>query len=187
MNLVTSVPASALVTAAILLIAPLWSQSQPKYTAMEVETIHRHETDDPVLRTRFNYDRPFAISINQKIANARVLRNALVESLGRKGLLDIIVFEWFGQAQPQAIEVNIGVNVPLEISQSVLRMLSKEKALPLIVSLESQDKDMANTQRVYVGSLVKSEGRPVLPSKLNALLNEKISREEFFRIAAAHE
>ena len=188
MNLRTSVLVPALVTAAMLLASPSWAQNQPnKYTPMEVETISLWNTDDPVLRTRFNDYRPFAISINQKIPNACAVRDSLVQSLGRKGSLDIIVFEWFGQAQPQAIEVKIGVNVPLEISQSVLKALSNEKALPLIVSLKSQDEGRANTQRIYVGSLVKSGEKPVLPSKLDALLNETLSREEFFRIVTAHE
>jgi len=172
-------------TIATLLTNPLWAQDELQYTPLEVRSVKRVTTRDLVLGARFNDDRPFLIAVNQKIPNARNIRDTVVQSLGQKRLLEKVVFTWFGETPPEAIEVKIGVNVPLAISQSVLRALSTEKGLPLIVSLYLQDKEFWYTQQIIVGSLTKSGSKPIPDSTLDALLSEQISREEFLRIFGA--
>jgi hypothetical protein len=183
----TSVLLCVLATTAILFPASLRAQDQPRYTPLEVESIEFSHVDDPMLHYRFNEFRPFAISINQKIPNASAIQDGMVQSIGQKGFLDILVFEWFGVTKPQTVELAIGENVPVEISQSVLRTFSREKELPLIISLKSRDAEMGYTQRIVVGSLVKSGKRPISPGKLDALLRERISREDFVKIVEALE
>jgi len=182
MNMRRSVLVFTLVTAIVIVLGPvLAAQNQPNYQVMEVEKINVRNTDDPVLKKRFNYDKPFVIQVNRKIPNARALRDNLVQFLGKKGLLDILAFNWFGETELQSIEINIGVNVPLGISQSVLRTFSKQAELPLIVSVESQDDRVGGTQHIYIGSLVKSGKKPIDPSKLNALMSDEMSRDDFVR------
>ena len=127
-------------------------------------------------------NRPFEISINKKVPKASTLKDSLVQSLKQKSLLDKVDFDWFGDEQLQTIEVQIGINVPLEISQSVLAIFSMEMELKPIVSLNEKDDGLWHTRRIYIGSFVKSGKKPIPPDKLHSLLGEQISHEDFVRI-----
>ena len=158
------------------------AQAEPKNVPLEDESISQNACDDSRLPNRFNSSRPFVISFNEKIPDARPVRAAIVRSLGQKGLLDLIVFEWFGSTEPETIEIKFGAKVPLAVSQSVLKALSRNKDLKLVLSVSTTNNEFGDMQRVYVGSLVKSGKQPVTPRKLQELLSDDLTLAEFIEM-----
>jgi hypothetical protein len=180
-------PATALfVTFAIASCIPLHSSlagddGTPAFR--EVEQITRTSGGDSNLPRRFNFGRPFVVSLNSGIPEVKAIRKELVGILNQSRILEQVVFEWFGPSKVESIQIGIGNRVPVGLAQSVLRVFSRQKGIPIILDIADTDGDFGDTQRVYVGGLVKSRTKPLSKERLEALLKDGIEQREFFRIA----
>ena len=147
----------------------------------EADTVEVRETGDRLFRFLFNYDRSFVVSINRALPNSSALRAGLVAELVRTQQIGNVVFGWFGNAKPETLEVKLGSKVPVAVSQAAIRAASLPTDLPLIVSVMAQDGLLSDTQRIYIGALVKSGKPPMTRQKLDLLLSDQISHEKFLK------
>jgi hypothetical protein len=156
---------------------------------MEVEKVVIHLPAKGQEGFKFNNYRPYVISINEFLPGAKELRENLINSLAREGILQQVVFEWFGKGPLQAIELKIGGKVPVTIAQAVLRACGSVAKIPVILTINQEDGynqkggPYGHSQRVYVGSLMKSGRPPATPEKLQSLLKPGLSQQEFIKKA----
>src|SRR5690349_8139284 len=61
----------------------------------------------------FNQGRPYVVSVNSKIPGSRRARAKMANQV--VGQLDQIVWEWFGDAAPDHIVLDVGAKVPIEL------------------------------------------------------------------------
>lgn len=172
--------------AVLLFCQPTLLLAQPEIDRdlTEVETIASTRTPGEALAFRFNSGRPFVVSINSGVPGARAARAAFVSILARNRLLDKVVFEWFGPRTPKALEIEIGSKVPVEMAQAAVRAFCRRVDMPVVVSVNTQDGQFGNTQRIYVGGLVATGKPPTSRDRIDALLREGISQEDFRAIAS---
>jgi hypothetical protein len=172
--------------AALLLCQPTPLLAQPEVSPdlTEVETIMVTRTDGQLLPFRFNSGRPFVVSINSGVPGARAARGAFVSILARNRLLDKVVFEWFGPKTPETLEIEIGSKVPVEMAQAAVRLFCRRVDMPVVISVDTEDGVFGNTQRIYIGGLVASGKPPTNRDRIDALLREGISQEDFLAIAS---
>ncbi len=158
-------------------------ESPPADGALVVELVHLKDSDPtPEWPQVFNEGRPFVISVNEGIPNARAFFDALVGSLKSQDVLDDVVFSWFGGDDMEFAEVIIGSKVELGIAQSVLRSYGQHVTKPMIISVATEDEKLGKTQSIYVGGLVASGRRVVSPPKLRELTAPGLTHEEFLRL-----
>lgn len=163
----------------VLATIPAWAQSGSHDKIKEADRITYKRTDDSRLPYVFNYGTSFVILINRRIPDVNTLRENLAKILTEKQVIDKILFSWFGKTSLETLEIKIGSRVPLNIAQAVLKVFSRQSALPIIITIDAKD----GGQRVLVGGLMKTGKNPMNQEKIDALLREKISQEEFMRIA----
>jgi hypothetical protein len=162
----------------------LLAQPEVDRDLTEVEMIASTRTPGQPLAFRFNSDRLFVVSINSGVPGARAARDTFAGILARNRLLDKVVFEWFGPKTPEAVEIKIGSKVPVEVALAAVRVFSRREDMPVVISVETQDGQLGNTQRVYIGGLVASGKPPTSRDRIDALLREGISQEDFRAIAS---
>ncbi|MGD0199165.1 MAG: hypothetical protein ABSD27_00285 [Bryobacteraceae bacterium] len=141
-------------------------------------------TPGEALAFRFNSGRPFVVSINSGVPGARAARGAFVSILARNRLLDKVVFEWFGPKNPEAVEIEIGSKVPVEMAQAAVRVFGRRDDIPVVVSVDTEDRQFGNTQRIYIGGLVATGKPPTSRDRMDALLRQGISQQDFRAIAS---
>ncbi|MBN1605397.1 MAG: hypothetical protein JW940_02130 [Polyangiaceae bacterium] len=128
----------------------------------------------------FNDKRCYAISINRGTPSAEKLRAGTVEDLAARHVLEQVVFEWFGPTESDAVQLDIGRDVPVAVAQSLLTASSRLRGVPVSVEVTTRDGGVGDTQRVYVNSLVAARKKPISELKMRALLVPGISEEEFY-------
>lgn len=156
----------------------------------DAENVNITLADDKALPARFNYGRPFLVSVNRGIPGAAGLKSEIIKDVSQAGMLDRVLFESFGAESPARVEVKIGKRVPVEIARAVIRALAGRQDLAVYVHVYKDDNFIqdgrriyfAYTQRVIVGSFGKSKGKPLSSEKAAALLREGITRKEFFKL-----
>jgi hypothetical protein len=156
----------------------------------DAENVSITKADDKALPARFNYGRHFLVSVNRGIPGAAALKGEIIKDVSQAGMLDRVLFESFGTESPARVEVRIGKRVPFEIARAVIRALAGRPDLAVYVHVYTDDNLMldgrpiyfAYTQRVIVGGLGKSQGKPLTGEKAAALLREGITRKEFFKL-----
>jgi hypothetical protein len=94
------------------------------------------------------------------------------------------VFAWFGPKTPEAVEIKIGSKVPVEMAQAAVRVFCRREDMPVVISVDTEDGQFGNTQRIYVGGLVATGKPPTSRDRIDALLREGISQEDFRAIAS---
>lgn len=126
--------------------------------------------------------RPFVISLNLEIPHIASIRKQLVKNLANKKLLTKVLFHVFSiTEESDTIKVTIGTRIPLEISQILLKIMSQNPKLKIVLVLSS-DNEYGNTQKVRI-RYYSDQANKVMPrKKLLALLNPKLSLEEFHRL-----
>ncbi|HEX8474111.1 MAG TPA: hypothetical protein VF666_08775 [Pyrinomonadaceae bacterium] len=166
------------------------AQIKIPYELKADEAVVVTKTDDKRWPAKFNFDRRFLVSINRAIPNATAIKDELVNLLANNGTLDDILFDWFGSEQPESVELRIGSRVPVETAQAVIKVLSRQEKLPVRV-LVSEDDTLVEenhryffgyTQRITIGSLIKSKKKPLSREMMDALLREGITQKEFLKI-----
>lgn len=171
----------------VLITMPACAQGESHERFKEADRIAYTRTGDSKLPFVFNYGTSFVISMNRGIPDVYVLRENLAKILIEKmepQVIDKILFDFFGKTRPENLEIMIGSKVPLHISQAVIRVFSKHSDLPVILTINTVDGKFGNTQRVYIGGLVKTGKSPVSRETIGVLLSKSISREEFIRFVS---
>ncbi len=171
----------------VLNTIPAWAQVGSYERFKEADTITGKRTDDSRLPNVFNYATSFVISINRGIQDVNVLRENLAKILIEKVEpqdIDKILFDFFGETRPETLGIMIGSRVPLKIAQAVVRVFSQQSALPITITINADDGIFGNTQRVYIGGLVRAEKNPISLETIDILLREDISQEEFIEIVS---
>ena len=183
-------PATALlVMLATALCMPLHSslsQDDSKAVFREAEKVKVHtkiSMDDRIISIKFNFGRPFLVSLNSGIPESKTIRTELVGILNQKGILDQVVFDWFGPSKLESIHIMIGNRIPVALAQSILRVFSRQGDLPINLSILDTEGFSGSTQRVYVGGLVKNKFKPLTQERIEDLLKDGLEQSEFFRIA----
>jgi hypothetical protein len=162
----------------------LLAQSEVSPDLTEVGMIVSTRTPGQALAFRFNFGKLFVVSINSGVPGARAARDALAGILARNRLLDKVVFEWFGPKTPETLEIEIGSKVPVEMAQAVVRVFCRREDMPVVISVDTEDGQFGNTQRIYIGGLVASGKPPTRRDRIDALLREGISQQDFRAIAS---
>jgi hypothetical protein len=94
------------------------------------------------------------------------------------------VFEWFGPKTPETLEIKIGSKVPVEMAQAAVRVFGRRDDIPVVISVDTVDGPYGNTQQIYIGGLVATGKPPTSRDRIDALLREGISQEDFRAIAS---
>src|SRR5438045_4052653 len=92
-------------------------------------------TDDPAMPCRFNFGALVAIAFNQKTPNIEAVEAAVIENLEKCGLLESVVLEDFDRSF-DSFEVEIGMKVPVQISQAVVQSCFEHGQEPAAYSIE---------------------------------------------------
>ena len=143
---------------------------------LEVDSISRSDANG---KPSFNGGRPYVISINEKLPEARAARGRLVARLHDSEQLDRFVFEWFGTAPPTRLNLGIGRDVPVKAAQAVIAAYAVELRGAGGPSLPDMDDDegFGNTQRVYVQGGLEDRGEVAMKAEeIKALLNPLLTR-----------
>ena len=177
MNSKSMLLAAVLCLAVLVAAYAVSSGDEDTCTPVVVEERGQVTTDDPVLPYRFAYQRPFFIAISQTLPE--VTLDALSDALARKGLLDTVVFIWFNGNTAEEVNIVIGRDMPLGVSQSVLEVVPSMTEQPVILDARQFGGDW-DRQGIYIGARIQSEAPPVSNEMLLALLDQEISREDFF-------
>jgi hypothetical protein len=138
----------------------------------------RADQEGVVLR-RFNEGRPYAISINRHLPDARA---RLVRDLAGRGRLRSVVFERFGTEVPGRLNILIGSEVPIEVAQSAIAAYAAGSELPVSIAAMAEDAGHNDTHRIYVGGLCDLGGAPMRPEKIQALLDPGLTREQMVKL-----
>lgn len=179
-------------TAVVILVmyAAVPAQVNNSSELQEGERVVIKKVDDGKLPARFNYDRPFLISINRGVPDAPSIKGELIKLMSGDGMLDKVLFETFGSEGLTNVEVKIGKRVPVEIAQAVIRVLSGRESLPLtvyvykddIITQDNRQHFFAYTQRIIIGSLGERKGKALNKERTEALLREGITQKEFIKL-----
>ena len=182
--------AAAWLVASVAQASATQPQAASPHELGDAENVTITKAGDKELPARFNYGRPFLVSVNRGITGAAGLKSEIVRDVSQAGMLDRVLFESFGTESPARVEVKIGKRVPVEIARAVIRALAGRRDLAVYVDVYKDDNFkyegrpiyFAYTQRVIVGSFGKSKGKPLTGEKAAALLREGVTREEFFKL-----
>lgn len=144
-------------------------------------------TIDPGQIGPFNYNTSYVISINYFIPDREVLyknlKNTLAEEV-EKEIIDKILLNTFVSQSIDTLQITIGSRVPVSIAQAVIKVYSQQSSLPIIINIKSLSGELRHTERIYVGSLGKNNKKPISQEKIDALLSDEISHDEFIRIVS---
>jgi hypothetical protein len=142
---------------------------------LEVENLAR--VDGP----KFN-KRPYAISINRDLPDARQGRKHLALRLKEGHHLDNYVFEWFGKGKAERLNLLIGSQVPIEDAQAAIAVFARWSRLPVYIGWMTADEDFGNTHRIYVGGLANFGKEPMSAEKVNGLLKRGLTAADFAQL-----
>ena len=127
----------------------------------------------------FNGGRPYAISINEHLPDAKACRTKLLDLLKEQKQLDKFVFNWFGKTAPKQMNIMIGDKVPVQTAQAVIKTYAVGRKMLVYVQLMTKDDDFDHTAQVYVGGLVEPQGPPATAEQLRELVKPGLSQERF--------
>ena len=148
-----------------------------------VDRVKSRPSQNAQLPTEFNDGRPFVISLNLTIPGSEAMKTNLFSTLTEKKVGNKIVILFFSsKAPPEYVTLKFGSRVPLDIAQSVIKAATQTPGIRITLVLQKLDGDFGDTQRVYIGGLLQHSKRPVTQDKLDALLNDQLSLEEFHKL-----
>lgn len=153
---------------------------------VEAPQIMVFTTKDPQRPYFFNGNASYAVWIRRSISTADGIKASLVKQIAKSEKADKVAVAWIALgSDPDEIEVAIGANVSLQLAQFVVKACLDSSKVPLVLSVNREERVIGDTRTIYVGGLVTSGKRPMDREKIQALLKPTLQHEEFLRIIEA--
>ena len=142
-----------------------------------VESIMTSPSDEPNLPRKFNFDRPFSISINSRFPEFKSFEKKLIKSIVEAGEAQRIVFERFS-SRNRIKEVKVGVKVELQILRAVLAALCEVKEASISVELQRKGNGRGEDQRIIIAGMGRTPTKAVSLTTLRSLLDTRLKLQD---------
>ncbi|MCB9778029.1 MAG: hypothetical protein H6742_05660 [Alphaproteobacteria bacterium] len=142
------------------------SKSREPRPVLEVETVSVTQRGE---QCRFDGDRPWVVSLHEGVvsaSDARALEQAIVDG----GLAGQVVFDWFGSAAPERVEVELGRDLPVALAAAIVEMsggIAERHTVAL--SAGEEQGDTCRRSRAYVGALMPTDAPVIGAAQLRTL------------------
>jgi len=102
---------------------------------------------------RFNGDRRYVVGFHRLLSDTGIDRR-LGRRLAGSALADQVVVQWFGEEDPDRVELILGRDLPVSLAAELVELTAQLSPLPVAVSGTDADDAVCQRAQAYVGAVL---------------------------------